>query len=111
MADVEVLMNLDQFCRAQPRASIMYCDPNSYVKHGCMEVSVSAITGVVNPPNIILDWDPLTCTLQQICIQVWHQKVTNSMTISYGDFLLFRISAPTLNHTISRQKRKDYLWL
>lgn len=70
MVEVEVLMNLDQFCRAQPHASILYCDPNSYVRHGCMEVTISAITSVVKPPIIILDWDQSTYTLQQICTQV-----------------------------------------
>ena len=72
MVEVDVLMNLNQFCRAQPHASTFYSDPQSYVRQGRMEIGLSAIVSVVEPPTIILDWDPRTFTLQQISVQVYH---------------------------------------
>lgn len=62
MVEVDVLMNLNQFCRAQPHASTFYGDPQSYVRQGGMEIGLSAIVSVVEPPIIILDWDPQTFT-------------------------------------------------
>ena len=72
MVEVDVLMNLNQFCRAQPHASTFYSDPQSYVRQGRMEIGLSAIVSVVEPPTIIFDWDPWTFILQQISVQVYH---------------------------------------
>jgi len=51
---------------------LFYSDPQSYVRQGHMEIGLSAIVSVVEPPTIILDWDPRTFTLQQISVQVYH---------------------------------------
>ena len=66
-AEVQLLLNLDQFCREHPHSHAgMYCDRSSLVLHTTCEMLVNYVTGNVPPPNVILEWDSMTDTLYRI---------------------------------------------
>ena len=53
-AEVQLLLNLDQFCREHPHSHAgMYCDCSSIVLHTTCEMLVDYVTGIVPPPNVI----------------------------------------------------------
>ena len=73
--EVQMLPNIEQFCRACPQArATMYCDPNCVVKHKVCEVLSSDVIATVPPPNVILQWDPHSDIFQRISLEV-HKKV------------------------------------
>ena len=70
-AEVQLLLNLDQFCREHPHSHAgMYCDRSSLVLHTTCEMLIDYVTGIVPPPNVILEWDSMTDTLHRISHQV-----------------------------------------
>ena len=70
-AEVQLLLNLDQFCKEHPHSHAgMYCDRSSLVLHTTCVMLVDYVTGIVLPPNVILEWDSMTDTLHTISQQV-----------------------------------------
>ena len=73
--EVQMLLNIEQFCRACPQArATMYCNPNCVVKHKVCEVLSSDVIATVPPPNVILQWDPYSDIFHRISLEV-HKNV------------------------------------
>ena len=69
--EVQMLLNIEQFCRACPQArATMYCNPNCVVKHKVCEVLSSDVIATVPPPNVILQWDPHSDIFHRISLEV-----------------------------------------
>ena len=77
--EVQMLPNIEQFCRVCPQSrATMYCDPNCVVKHKTCEVMSSDVIATVPPPNVILQWDPQSDTFHRISLEV-HDNVNFAM--------------------------------
>lgn len=62
---VEVLLNIKQISEAYPHVSTLYTNPASYLRCNNLEIAMSDVISVSQPPPIVLTMDQSCHILQQ----------------------------------------------